>query len=87
MKNLEETVIGMTSSNYKDRFKAEYQQTETRYLKLKNFCNRIELAELYGIGIAPKHDCPLSLLREQQRYMGEYLGCLEKRALIEDIEL
>lgn len=87
MKNLEETVIGMTSSDYKDRFKAEYQQTETRYLKLKNFCDRIELAEVHGVGKAPKHDCPLSLLREQQKYMGMYLGCLEKRALIENITL
>lgn len=34
-----------------------------------------------------KHDCPLELLREQQKYMGLYLSVLEKRALIENIVL
>ena len=34
-----------------------------------------------------KYDCPLELLRKQQKYMGLYLSVLEKRALIEDIEL
>jgi len=34
-----------------------------------------------------KHDCPLELLREQQKYMGLYLSVLEKRALIENVEL
>lgn len=34
-----------------------------------------------------KHDCPLELLREQQKYMGLYLSILEKRALIENVEL
>ena len=32
-------------------------------------------------------DCPLELLREQQKYMGLYLSVLEKRALIENIVL
>lgn len=87
MTELKKTIPGMTSADYKERFVAEYQQTETRHLKLKNFCDRIELAEVHGHGVAPKHDCPLSLLREQQKYMGMYLGCLEKRAIIENIEL
>ena len=34
-----------------------------------------------------KHDCPLELLREQQKYMRLYLSILEKRALIEKVEL
>lgn len=84
---LSDTVTGMNSEDYKERFKAEYAQTNIRYLKLKNFCDRIELAEVHGVGEAPKHDCPLSLLREQQKYMGMYLGCLEKRAIIENIIL
>ena len=87
MINLETTVAGMTSPDYKERFIAEYQQLKIRYLKLKTFCDKIELAEAHGYGEAPKHDCPLSLLREQQKYMGMYLSCLEKRALIENVDL
>lgn len=84
--NLKDTVDGMLSADYKERFKAEYLQTNIRYEKLKDFCNRIEVAEMMGIE-GPKHDCPLELLREQQRYMGLYLSILAKRAIIEGVEL
>ena len=89
MKKLElrDTIEGMVSSDYKERFKAEYQQVKIRHQKLKNFCDRIELAEIHGVGEAPKHDCPLSLLRRQQNAMGMYMNCLEERALFEKIEL
>lgn len=83
---LKDTVERMCSRSYKDRFVAEYRQTEIRYEKLKDFCNRIEVADLTGAE-APKHDCPLDLLREQQKHMGMYLSVLEKRAIIEDIDL
>lgn len=76
----------MNSADYKERFIAEYQQTKIRYLKLKNFCNRIETAEMMYTA-APQHDCPLGLLREQQQAMGRYLSILEKRAIIENIDL
>jgi hypothetical protein len=85
------TVDGMLSADYKERFKAEYQQTKLRYEKLKAFNNRIEAADMTsGMPNAvemPKHDCPLYLLKEQQRAMGEYLHILEIRAVIEKIEL
>ena len=87
---LRETVEHMNSSNYKERFIAEYWQTKIRYEKLKAFANKIEAA---NIGHAfktieePIHDCPLELLREQQRKMGEYLHILEVRAQIEGIDL
>ena len=87
MKELKDTINGMASEDYKERFIAEYKQTLIRYEKLKRFCDKIEIAEIFGVGEAPKHDCPLSLLREQQKYMGMYLGTLEKRSLIEGIEL
>lgn len=83
---LKDTIENMTSADYKERFKAEYYQTKIRYEKLKNFCNRIEVAELMGTE-PPKHDCPLALLREQQQFMGMYLSDLEKRAIIEEIQL
>ncbi len=78
---------GMMSSDYKERFWAEYQQTKIRYERLKSFCNKIEVGEMWGCGEAPKHDCPLEMLRQQQRAMGEYLHILELRAVIEKIEL
>lgn len=85
-KELKDTVELMNSEDYKERFIAEYWQTKLRYEKLKTFCNKIEVATMTG-GEEPKHDCPLILLREQQQYMGKYLSCLEKRALIENVEL
>ena len=88
MKKLElkDTIALMTSSDYKDRFIAEYWQTKIRYEKLKDFCNKIELANL-DIRDEPKHDVPYDLLREQQGVMGEYLHILELRAIIENIDL
>lgn len=83
---LKETIELMCSENYKERFIAEYRQVKIRYEKLKNFCNKIEVEEMLGKE-ATKHDCPLELLREQQKYMGLYLSVLEKRALIENIVL
>lgn len=83
---LKETIELMCSSNYKERFVAEYRQVKIRYEKLKNFCNKIEVETMLGKEVT-KHDCPLELLREQQKYMGLYLSVLEKRALIENVEL
>ena len=83
---LKETIDLMCSSNYKERFIAEYRQTKIRYEKLKNFCNKIEVETMLGKEVT-KHDCQLQLLREQQKYMGLYLSILEKRALIENIKL
>lgn len=94
---LSTTAIPMQSSDYKTRFIAEYWQTKIRYEKLKNFCNKIEAAEVAGeIGVLgddgpvvkePQHDAPKWLLREQQKHMGEYLHDLEIRAIIEHIDL
>ena len=83
---LKDTIAGMKSEDYKQRFVAEYRQTKIRYEKLKAFCNKIEAAELMGTA-PPKHDCPLILLQSQQRNMGMYLHDLEIRAIIEDIKL
>jgi hypothetical protein len=85
-KELKEKVELMNSEDYKERFIAEYHQVKIRYEKLKNFCNKIEVEEMLGKEVT-KHDCPLELLREQQKYMGLYLSILEKRALIENIVL
>lgn len=86
--NLEGTISDMMSSDHKQRFAAEYLQTKIRYEKLKNLNNKYLATKESGkdhLGFKPS--CSLELLVRQQRYMGEYLACLEQRAVIEDIEL
>lgn len=99
MKELKDTIEMMNRDDYKERFKAEYDQTKIRYEKLKAFNTKIEAAhateQCLPVGVVstakqvemPKHDCPEYLLREQQRVMGEYLHILEVRAVIEGVEL
>ena len=41
---LKDTIEMMMSEDYKERFKAEYNQTKIRYEKLKKFNTRIEAA-------------------------------------------
>ena len=84
----EATVHLMLSTDYKARFVAEYRQTKIRYGKLKAYCDRIEMAMMHPCKVEmPPHDCDLELLRQQQHYMGCYLGVLEKRAIVEGIYL
>lgn len=94
---LGETVEGMLSPDYKERFKAEYAQLKIRHENLKAFNNKIEAArrtrycpldsdERVTVEM-PKHDCPDDLLREQQNIMSEYLRVLEVRAVIEGVDL
>lgn len=89
-----DTVEGMLSPDYKERFKAEYHQTKIRYERLKAFNTKIEAAfrtecERPEVKKAPMppHDCPHDLLREQQEVMGRYLHILEVRAVIEGVDL
>lgn len=84
---LKDTVEGMQSQDYKDRFWAEAKQLKIRLEKLRRFNNKIILHEKYGIGEPVKHDCPLELLLEQQKVMGMYLNILAMRAQIEGIEI
>lgn len=88
MKKLEETVAGMLSPDYRERFVAEYWQTKIRYQKLHDMINKIELWEDEGYTKIkePKHDCPKGLLEDQAYAMGCYLKALEKRAIVEHID-
>lgn len=85
--NLQDTVPFMNSDNYKERFVAEYWQTKIRYEKLKTFNTKIEASDMSIMVATPTHDCPLCLLKEQQKAMGEYLHTLEVRAVIEGVDL
>lgn len=85
---LSDTVELMQSTDYRDRFVAEYIQTALRCERLKSFNAAIEAAENWMFSDDMiEHDCPLELLQEQQKAMGEYLHVLELRAKIEDIDL
>lgn len=84
---LSDTVELMQSTDYRDRFVAEYIQTALRYERLKSFTAAIEAAEQWLFSDDIDHDCPLELLQKQQKAMGEYLHVLELRAKIEDIDL
>ena len=88
---LKDTMDFMTSTDYRERFIAEYWQTKIRYEKLKAFNNKIWAATTeHGVekGLQePEHDCPFNLLREQELVMAQYLETLEKRAAYEKIDL
>lgn len=79
---LKDTIEMMQSADYKERFKAEYQQTKIRYNKLHNMLVK---ADAHTLDFTPT--CPLDLLRDQKAAMGKYLYCLEVRAEIEGIKL
>lgn len=80
--NLNDTIDLMTSSDYKDRFAAEYWQTKIRYTKLREMINKYKNGEL---NFTPK--CTVEIFEEQCKYMAMYIGLLESRAEIEGIEL
>lgn len=79
---LKDTMELMNSSDYKDRFKAEYYQAKIRYDKLDDITVKYEANTLT---FTPK--CSLTLLKEQKMYLGNYIRILKIRAEIEGIEL
>lgn len=79
---LKDTVELMNSKDYKERFKAEYLQTRIRYDKLDAMTVKYEAGTL---NFTPS--CPLELLKEQKKYMGNYIRTLKIRAEIEKINL
>jgi len=82
MYELKDTIEGMTSADYKERFKAEYQQVKIRYDKLD------AMTAKYEAGTLPfTPNCSLDLLKEQKKHMGNYIRCLKIRAEIEGITL
>jgi hypothetical protein len=80
MKELKDTVDLMLSSDYKDRFKAEYQQLLIRTTKLENM-----IKNWSNLSFTPT--CPKVILIHQLLFMKDYLGTLKRRAQIEKIDL
>ncbi len=79
---LKDTINGMCSEDYKERFKAEYWQTNIRYHKLHDMIVKYEAGTL---NFEPS--CSLNLFKSQASSMEQYLYLLEVRAQIEHIEL
>ena len=82
MKELKETVELMTSTDYKERFKAEYEQVKIRFEKLKVMLDKWDNGTLE---FTPT--CNRGIYNFQIKAMGEYITCLETRAVIENVEL
>lgn len=79
---LKDTIELMNSKDYKERFKAEYLQAKVRYDKLDAMTVKYEAGTL---NFTPS--CSLELLKEQKKYMGNYIRILKIRAEIEKINL
>lgn len=72
----------MNSSDYKERFKAEYYQLVTRYRGLKSMLTKWDEGTL---NFEPT--CPRSIYNLQIKAMADYIAILEARAIKEHIDL
>lgn len=79
---LKETVEGMLSLDYKERFRSEYAQVYIRHCKLNTMLFKHSQGTLE---FTPA--CPISLLAAQNALMVSLLNILELRAEIEGIDL
>lgn len=72
----------MVSSDYKQRFKAEFIQLKNRYEGLQNMIRKWDNDEL---NFTPT--CPREIYDVQLAAMQRYLGVLEERAEMENIKI
>ena len=79
---LRDTVEMMNSADYKERFKAEYQQNVIRYQKLVAMIEKWDKEELKFEPV-----CPRSTYNMQIKAMADYIAVLEARAVMEGISL
>lgn len=79
---LNDTVTLMNSEDYKERFIAEYYQTKIRYDKLHKMIVKLEADKLDFEPVTG-----IEILKQQAKYMGNYLYILEVRAEIENINI
>ena len=79
---LSDTVEMMNSTDYKDRFKAEYNQLAIRYKGLKAMLDKWDNGTLQF-----EPTCPRSTYNMQIKAMADYLTVLEARAVMENIVL
>lgn len=79
---LSETINGMVSKDYKERFIAEFQQLVIRYKGLKKMLDNWDKNELT---FTPT--CPRSTYDMQIKVMTDYIAVLVARANMEGIDL
>lgn len=79
---LNDTIKGMLSADYKERFKAEYFQAVIRRDKLEDILNK-HAKKLLDF----EPNSYIGLLRAQVNVLGAYVNILELRAEQENIEL
>lgn len=79
---LADTVEMMCSSDYKERFKAEYLQLATRFYGLQKMLKKWDEGSLE---FCPT--CPRSTYNMQVKVMSDYIAVLEARAAMENIDL
>ena len=79
---LKDTINGMISNDYKERFIAEYQQLVIRYKGLQSMLDKWDKNEL---PFTPT--CPRSTYNMQLAAMADYIAVLEARAVMENIDL
>ena len=79
---LRDTIPGMLSLDYKERFTAEYNQLCFRAQKLEIFIDNYRNGRLNF-----KPTCDLELLSRQLDIMKAYIAVLEERAKIEGVNV
>lgn len=79
---LANTVEMMNSSDYKERFKAEYAQLVNRYYGLRRMLEKWDNGTLEF-----EPTCPRSTYNMQTKAMEDYIAVLEARAVMEEINL
>jgi len=79
---LKDTVDMMNSTDYKERFKAEYAQVVIRYQKLKEMLYKWDNGKLIFNPV-----CPRSTYNMQIKAMTDYIAVLETRAVMEGVVL
>lgn len=79
---LKDTVVMMESSDYQERYKAEYYQLKVRVEKL------VAMLEKYAAGtLSFTPSCSYEVLFEQLVYMRGYMRILKERAKVEGVAL
>ena len=79
---LRDTIPGMLSLDYKERFTAEYEQLSIRASKLEIFIVNYRQCRL-----SFKPICSIELLEQQLDIMKAYMAVLEERAKIEGVNV
>ena len=79
---LRDTIPGMLSPYYKERFTAEYEQLSIRAQKLETFIDNYRHGRL-----SFKPTCSIELLERQLDIMKAYMAVLEERAKIEGVNV